>query len=195
MNKLAIILTICFGVILLGGCPEAANENANKPAENTNTEANKEEPKEAAKLNPDEIKLDSPVSINDLVTSAAADMDSWKDKEVAVKGVVYASSGSGGEFGYVVSVKNDKEANTSENLLTCKVPKGDVPKDILSKEVTMKGKIKDIKDKGIMVRLEPCELKMEGGESAENKDDKADDSKDEKPVDDKKEEKPADGDK
>ena len=166
MKKLVLLLTICFGIFMLGGCPEAPKGNTSKPAENKTKE---EKPKEEAKLKPNDIKLDSPVSVKDLVTSAEADKDGWKDKEVAVKGVVYASSGSGGEFGYVVSVKNDKDANTSENLLTCKVPKGDTPKDILSKEVTMKGTIKDIKDKGIMVRLEPCEFTVEGGDSAERK--------------------------
>lgn len=184
MKKIALIMTLCFGVFLLGGCPEAPKGNTNKPAENANKE---EKPKEEAKLKPGDIKLDSPVSVKDLVVSAATDKDGWKDKEVAVKGIVYSSSGSGGEFGYVVSVKNDKDANTSENLMSCKVPKGDAPKDILSKEVSMKGKIKDIQDEGIMVRLEPCELKMEGGDSA--------DKKDEKSADDKKEEKKADGEK
>ena len=109
-------------------------------------------------LKPGDVSADKPVAVKVLIEGVFADKDAWKNKEVAVTGYVSASSGSGGKFGYALTLKNDQQASGGDSTIGCHVPQGDLPQGILGKTVEIKGKIDHIRDEGKGVSLKPCEL-------------------------------------
>jgi hypothetical protein len=149
MKKIFLLTVIAFGSFALFGCGETTTNNG--------TATKSEEPAKST-LKPGDVSPDKPVLPKDLAEAAKADKTAWQGKEVAVKGYIMGTSGSGGKFGYSLTLKNEQKASSSEDLVSCKVPEGDLPKGLLSKTVEIKGTVKDITDTGIVVRLDPCQL-------------------------------------
>ena len=151
MKKTILLLIIALGSFALFGCGETATNSSNGTATKT-------EDSTKNLLKPGDVSPDKPVMPKDLADAAKADKTAWQGKEVAVKGYIMGTSGSGGKFGYSLTLKNEQKASSSEDLVSCKVPEGDMPKGLLSKTVEIKGTIKEVTDQGIVVRLDPCQL-------------------------------------
>lgn len=155
MMKNLFLIIITLGIFALVGCGDKAE---NKPAIANNSSAKKTEETAKNLLKPGDVSPDKAVAVKDLAESVKADKPAWNGKEVAVKGYVMATSGTGGDFGYSLTLKNEKTADSSDDLISCKVAKGDLPKGLLSKTAEVKGTIKEMTDKGVIARLDPCEI-------------------------------------
>ncbi len=140
MKNLFFLTVILTAVCALAGCGSAGTNSAQSV------------------LKPGDVSPDKPVAVKDLIDGVFADKDAWKGKEVAVAGYVSASSGSGGKFGYALTLKNDRQAGGGDTTIGCHVPQGDIPPNVLGKTIEVKGKIDFIRDEGKNVSLKPCAL-------------------------------------
>ncbi len=100
-------------------------------------------------------------AVDELADKAVADKEAYMGKEVVVHGYV---SSIGRDFkGKVTGLSLDFDLySATERQLSCTIADGQVPDDILSKQITVKGKIANIHSQNYMalksIKLEPCEL-------------------------------------
>ncbi len=100
--------------------------------------------------------------VGELVDKVTADKDGWKGKEVTVSGYVSYVPSSDGANGYIINM-TDHRNDESERHVVCKVPQGDIPREIATQTVEVKGKIGLVHTQSYLnlksVTLDPCEIK------------------------------------
>lgn len=124
------------------------------------------EPPAKTVLKPSDINLDKPEAVTDLVEGVFSDTEIWKEKEIAVKGYVIATTSSAKS--YRLKIKNDKKSDQSEGTIGCYV-KEKMPGKLHKAIVSVKGKIEKIDDTKKEIYLEPCQLISEIEEKSDDK--------------------------
>lgn len=99
--------------------------------------------------------------VDELAEQAVADKEAFMGKEVVVSG--YVSIISNDIKGKVVAIHLDFDLKSAtERQVTCTIADGQIPDNLYSKWITVKGKISNIRSTNYLdqrsVTLDPCEI-------------------------------------